>query len=251
MGLGDRLGASRCHSSWRLRDYAGAVRTVEPGHAGEVMGQIGHADLHRRPDRANGAHGQRHAVRLGGEDMLDAGAGIRARDAWFFASGPESGRFGGRRSRILSDRPRRSRTLRLRLARQAVSAQTRLAVFPGSSRSGKLRLSRWTASVTVQRRISPLPPTDADVALVFQDQHRDLDRLELRAFGLELGPAALQCPTGSQSFRPHLAQDQPSGVLPFQRLTFSRVNVWYGPLFGCGTLLEPGGFSHRRVSARV
>ncbi len=47
---------------------------AEPGQAGEVVGQVGHADFHLGPRQADGAHEQRHAVLLGGENMLDARA---------------------------------------------------------------------------------------------------------------------------------------------------------------------------------
>lgn len=53
---------------------SGRSSDAEPGKAGEVIGEIGHADLHLCSRQADGAHEQRHAVLLRGKDVLDAGA---------------------------------------------------------------------------------------------------------------------------------------------------------------------------------
>ena len=45
--------------------------SLKPGQAGEVVDEIGHADLGAGADHADGAHDQPEAAFLGGEDMLD------------------------------------------------------------------------------------------------------------------------------------------------------------------------------------
>jgi hypothetical protein len=89
---------------------------AELGQAGEVVRQIGHADLHLRPAHADGAHEQGQAVLPRGKDMLDAGAdpGACSIGLGLLLGKP---RRGALRNWILSDRPRRSSASRLRLVR--------------------------------------------------------------------------------------------------------------------------------------
>lgn len=47
---------------------------AKPGQASEKVGEIGNDDPHSCPGKADGAHEQRHAVLLRGNDMPDAGA---------------------------------------------------------------------------------------------------------------------------------------------------------------------------------
>ena len=49
---------------------------LEPGHALEIIDQIGHADLDGGTSDANGAHDQDHAMLLSGEHMLDMSANL-------------------------------------------------------------------------------------------------------------------------------------------------------------------------------
>ena len=58
----------------RAVELCGRSSGAEPSQAGEVVGEIGHADLHLRPIDADGAHKEGHAVLLRGKNMLDAGA---------------------------------------------------------------------------------------------------------------------------------------------------------------------------------
>lgn len=62
MGLDDRLGAAGATLCGAV-GLCGRSSGAEPGEAGKVVRQIGHADLHLRPGQeADGAGEQRHAV---------------------------------------------------------------------------------------------------------------------------------------------------------------------------------------------
>jgi len=56
-----------------LGGYASRRRgsSLKPGQAGEIVDEIGHADLGSGTDHADGPHDQPEAAFLGGEDMLD------------------------------------------------------------------------------------------------------------------------------------------------------------------------------------
>jgi hypothetical protein len=76
-GLADEVACPALNARDLIRWTSGAMRAqlgAEPRQAGDVVGQLGHADHHRRPGQTDGAHEQRHAVLMGGEDVLDAGA---------------------------------------------------------------------------------------------------------------------------------------------------------------------------------
>ena len=72
-GLDDELGAVGT-ASYGVAELCGRSSGAEPSQAGEVIGQVGHADLHLRAGQADAADEQRHAMLLRGENMLDAGA---------------------------------------------------------------------------------------------------------------------------------------------------------------------------------
>ena len=72
-GLAGLIGDLLAAASHRGLASRGRGLPVEPGQAGEVVDQIGHADLGAGADHADGPHDQPEAGFLGGEDMLDAG----------------------------------------------------------------------------------------------------------------------------------------------------------------------------------
>src|SRR6185436_9224644 len=58
---------------------SGQTPPLVPDEACEIVGEIGHADLERRPGHADGPDEHAHAPFLMGEDMLDAGTDFGAR----------------------------------------------------------------------------------------------------------------------------------------------------------------------------